>query len=146
MRTLVIGYGNPLRADDGVGWIIAQQFAQDLHDEAVQVLSCHQLTPDLAEPLSRVSRVIFVDANSRGTPGQIDCQVISPAPVDAPASTHHLTPAALLAYAHYLYQCVPATAIVVSVSGATFDVGDVLSPAVTAALPELAAMIQDLLA
>lgn len=145
MPALVIGYGNPLRADDGVGWVAAQQLAEELPDVRVQVLACHQLTPDLAEPLSRASCAIFIDARARGTPGQIDWQVITTPADSTPTSTHHLTPAAVLAYARHLYQRTPTSTIVVTVSGATFDYSDSLSPAVAAALPQLTGLVKDLL-
>src|SRR5688500_920322 len=68
---LVIGYGNPLRGDDGFGWQIAQQLAGLLIDESVTVLAVQQLTPELAEAVGRASLVMFVDAHAGGRPGQL---------------------------------------------------------------------------
>src|SRR5580704_15594719 len=51
-RTLVIGYGNPLRSDDALGWHASRLLAQALAGQEVDVITCHQLTPELAEPLS----------------------------------------------------------------------------------------------
>ena len=47
-RVLIIGYGNPLRADDGVGWQAARRLAELRQDEFVETLALHQLTPELA--------------------------------------------------------------------------------------------------
>ena len=61
-RVLVIGYGNPLRGDDGIGRVIAEHIAETLRPEAIDVVVAHQLTPELTEPISRSGLVIFVDA------------------------------------------------------------------------------------
>ena len=61
MNTLVIGYGNTLCSDDGVGPVIAQQIARRNLPQ-VQSLAVHQLTPELASEISKVDVVYFVDA------------------------------------------------------------------------------------
>jgi len=58
---LVIGYGNPLRCDDGVGPKVVEAI-EELHLPAVRTLVCHQLSPEHAEPIARARTVIFVDA------------------------------------------------------------------------------------
>ena len=58
---LVIGYGNTLRGDDGVGPKVAEAM-EELGLPGVQVLVCHQLSPEHAEPISQARGVIFVDA------------------------------------------------------------------------------------
>jgi hydrogenase maturation protease len=65
---LVIGYGNELRRDDGLGPKLAATIEQ-LALPVVRVLICHQLMPELAEPISQAHAVIFIDAaldNSQG--------------------------------------------------------------------------------
>jgi hydrogenase maturation protease len=58
---LVIGYGNELRGDDAVGPRLAAAVAAwELPGVRVQV--CHQLTPELAEPIAAARMVVFVDA------------------------------------------------------------------------------------
>ena len=60
-KLLVIGYGNSLRSDDGVGPRVAEAIeALQLPD--VRTLVCQLLTPEYADPIARASRVIFVDA------------------------------------------------------------------------------------
>jgi len=58
---LVIGYGNSLRGDDGVGPRVAEAVGQ-LRLPGVRTLICPLLTPELADPISRAAKVIFVDA------------------------------------------------------------------------------------
>jgi len=58
---LVIGYGNTLRGDDGVGPRVAEAVGS-LGLPGVRTLICPLLTPELADPISRAETVIFVDA------------------------------------------------------------------------------------
>jgi len=60
-EVLIIGYGNTLRGDDGVGPRVAEAVAQ-LCLPGVKTLICPLLTPELADPISRAAKVIFVDA------------------------------------------------------------------------------------
>ena len=58
---LVIGYGNTLRGDDGVGPRVAEALAE-MHLPGVNTLVCQQLSPEHAAPISLAEMVIFVDA------------------------------------------------------------------------------------
>lgn len=58
---LVIGYGNTLRGDDGVGPRVAEAVAA-LRLPGVRTLICQQLSPEHAAPISLADTVIFVDA------------------------------------------------------------------------------------
>lgn len=59
MPVLLIGYGNALRRDDGAGPAVAERFAEH---SGVEVWTCQQLTPELADKLVQFERTIFVDA------------------------------------------------------------------------------------
>src|SRR5579884_346516 len=67
-HTLIIGIGNPLRSDDGLGWAVAEQLSQACLPGCV-IRMVHQLTPELALWMATVSRVIMIDANREGEPG-----------------------------------------------------------------------------
>ncbi len=58
---LVIGYGNTLRGDDGVGPRVAEAVGK-LRLPGVRTLICPLLTPELADPIAHAATVIFVDA------------------------------------------------------------------------------------
>src|SRR5579871_5175875 len=72
LRLLIVGYGNPIRSDDAVGYLAAERLRQVLTEADIAILSVHQLTPELAEPVSRAARVIFIDAAATGEPGAIE--------------------------------------------------------------------------
>jgi hydrogenase maturation protease len=133
--TLLIGYGNPLRGDDGLGWQVADQVARDA-DKSIKVVATHQLTPELAEPISAVDLVIFVDASSEGQPGSWRCEPITEDPVGTQPFTHYFTPVSLLGYANAIFNAKPA-AWLISVAAGSFDCGEVLTPRVAALLPEI---------
>ena len=136
-RTVIIGYGNPLRGDDGLGWHAAERLRDDLAGPDVEVIACQQLTPELAEIISRAERAVFIDACHGAYPGTISCQPVKIAAAQARSFSHDLDPAALLAGAQVLYGAAPTECVVMSISGASFAHGQALSPVVAAALPLL---------
>ena len=83
-KALIIGYGNPLRSDDGFGWHASRLLARELAGQDAEVITCHQLTPELAEPLSQCSRAVFIDADAEGDPGDIHRRDVHP---QAPTSS-----------------------------------------------------------
>ncbi|VGO14536.1 hypothetical protein PDESU_03099 [Pontiella desulfatans] len=62
MSTLVIGYGNPGRLDDGLGPAFAERI-QGLGLSGVTVESNYQLNIEDAELVSRYDTVVFADAS-----------------------------------------------------------------------------------
>jgi len=104
------------------------------------LLTVHQLTPELAEPISKADLVIFVDACYAGQPGSWTCETISLGQESSEAFTHYFTPANLLGYANTIFGAKPK-ALLISVAGASFDCGDQLSPAVAAIIPEIVATV-----
>ena len=139
---LVIGYGNVLRGDDGVGWAAARRLARRLPRRLASVLMVHQLLPELAEPISRAQRAIFIDADHRLAPGEV-CQTAI-GPLDQAGGTigHHQSPGGLLRLARDLYGRAPA-ALVFSIGAANFGFRPALSTQVRRALPGLIRSVAD---
>jgi len=142
-HTLILGIGNPLRADDGFGWRLADELTEADLPAGVEVYAYHQLTPELAELLHGVALVIFLDAEIGVPPGVVRSQPVLPA-TSAEAFSHRLTPAALLALTRQLYGQAPA-AYAVSVGAAELGYGTSLSATVEAALPEACEVVLALL-
>jgi hydrogenase maturation protease len=146
-HTLIIGYGNPLRGDDGVGPRAAELLAEaggtippPLPD-GVQILVCHQLTIELAPQIAEAGRLILIDACAGGAPGTVQQYTLTPAIPESASLTHHIDAQGLLAAAELLYGRAPET-MLFTVSGSSFDPGGALSPTVAAAVPELLAQIR----
>jgi hydrogenase maturation protease len=142
-KVLIIGYGNPLRSDDGLGWHASRLIARELAGHDLEVITCHQLTPELAEPLSQASQAVFIDADAGGEPGEIHLRELQPQAPASSALTHSCSPAGLLASSARLYGRCPH-AVVITVSAQTFDFGDSLSPVVSAALPNVVDRVRQL--
>jgi hydrogenase maturation protease len=136
-RTLIIGYGNPLRGDDGFGWHTAVRLQDLIHDDGIEILPVHQLTPELMDPISRARRVIFIDAAVGGEPGKLTVTTLETSVGPPPAFTHFATPAALLEGARSLYGAKPE-GILITVVGLDFEIGEDLSGPVRLALESLA--------
>lgn len=131
-HTLIIGYGNSLRGDDAIGIRAAELLRRRDPGPEVEILSVHQLTPELVDPISRARRVIFIDAAEGATPGLI-CERRIHADLSARPFTHVATPEALLAGASALYGNEPP-ATLITVTAATFELGEGLSAPVRMAL------------
>ncbi len=133
MKVLVLGYGNVLRADDGVGRHVADRLAEGPLPSGTAVRACHQLTPELAEDVAAVDRVVFVDGDLRVAPGRVATSRVLPQP-GSPAWSHHLSMPALLGLAERVYGRAPA-GYAVSVGIESIEPGDRLSLTVKRALP-----------
>jgi hydrogenase maturation protease len=132
---LVICYGNDLRGDDGVGPVAAAAMAGDVRFADVTVLSAHQLTPELADDVSRANRLVVVDAICDDKPpGTVTVTPLAAETGDS-SLTHHVSPGAILGLVQVLHGWAPpATAVTVSV--ADLDGGG-LTPGVAAAVPHV---------
>lgn len=135
---LVIGYGNRMRGDDGLGPEAAMRLMHRTHGSDVAVLVCHQLTPELAESVAGAELVIFIDASCEGSPGSISCVAIdvdSTLPAPGPIS-HQVDPAALIVMADRLFGHRPR-AVLLSAAAQSFDFGEKLSHVAEIAIEEL---------
>jgi hydrogenase maturation protease len=139
LRLLIIGIGNPLRSDDGLGWRVAGDLLRELLPDGIQVIAAQQLTPELSELASRAQQVLFIDAACSGEPGTFKCDEITPA--SAAGHSHALEPAGLLKLAQQLYGRSPQ-AHLLTIAAESFATGDTLSTTVTTALPALKAQIR----
>ncbi len=128
MRVLVIGYGNPLRQDDGLGWHVAERLAvRHAHQHDVQVEVCHQLTPELAEPISRADRLLLIDVDIHLEPGALALTPLQPSPSAGQPSTHHVDAGWLLVLAERLFGRRPAEAATLRLGPDGFDHSETLS-------------------
>ena len=134
-RPLIVGYGNPMRSDDGLGLRAVQLLAADPRTKSAQVVWQYQLTPEMALDFSRASLVILIDVSVEQSAGEISIHRLEAAPeAEGSAWSHHVEPTQLVELARELYGPAPDV-FVVSVGAASLEVGETLSPAVERALP-----------
>jgi hydrogenase maturation protease len=139
---LVIGIGNPLRGDDGVGTWLAEQAAVLTAadpDGPVAVRSVQQLTPELAEELAQLEDVLFIDAWL--TPATDEPQLKAIGPATGAVESHRLEPAQLLAVSQALYGRMPR-AHLLQVPAYSFEHGMEISAELQAVLPAARALLR----
>ncbi|MGO9244805.1 MAG: hydrogenase maturation protease [Verrucomicrobiia bacterium] len=142
MKTLVLGYGNRSRMDDGVGWFVLESL-QELGLPNVELQTSHQLDVDHAELITGFDEVIFVDAAVPQSPQPIAVTVVQTC-FRSHAVAHYLTPSDLLALAQTLFGRAPR-GILFSIRGSDFNFGTTLSPATERAARDVVHQIEELL-
>jgi hydrogenase maturation protease len=102
---LVIGYGNMLRGDDGVGPRVAEAVAA-LNLPGVRTLVCQMLTPELADQISQARVAIFVDA-AVDAPKEVQLRKLEPND-SSQLMAHAADPRTMLALARDVFGHAPA--------------------------------------
>lgn len=134
MKTLIIGYGSTLRRDDGVGFMLAEQLMETMPED--EVIARQLLTPDLAEPVSKVDQVIFIDACAKTPAGEVGVRAICPKGENWGAFVHEMSPEVLLDCVKEIYGTLPQ-AWLITIGGEDFSIGEGLTDKVTSVCPQV---------
>ncbi len=139
-RTLVMGFGNLDRADDGVAFHVVNAFRRRLGQASleedntgleelgapVDSVFIGQLVPEMIDLLEEYERVVFVDAHVDPALDDLYCAAVSPDEAGL-TFTHHMSPATLLAFFKALHGR-DLEGHLVSIRGRDFDFHRDLSP------------------
>lgn len=140
---VVIGIGNPLQGDDGVG-VRAVEFLRGFLPEGVELVEGMVYGPDLLPFLEGRKKAIFIDAIDAGeepgavfrfSPGEVREERGTPS-----VSLHDFGLYELIAAARLLDQC-PPDITVIAVQVKSLEVGAELSPEVDGALPQVCRLV-----
>lgn len=142
-KLVIIGYGNPVRGDDALGWEIAQRLQAELNHPDVKIIAAHQLMPEHVEDVSSAELVIFVDAAEEGTPGEMQVSKVVLDPALPPSFTHHISPVLLLSYSRALFGNSPRGWLI-TVPGICFDCVEALTEPVARAVPVVLQKIREI--
>jgi hydrogenase maturation protease len=151
MKTIIIGLGNPILGDDGVGWKVAQEVKEQLHPRlphAIEFLSLGGIS--LMEYLVGYERAILIDAiASDRAPGSIILSDLSEMP-DYSAfhttSTHDTSLQNAIKLGKAMGAVLPEQVIVVGITANhVYDFGEELSLPVAGAVSRAAQIVIDLL-
>jgi hydrogenase maturation protease len=145
-RTLVLGLGNPILRDDGVGWRVVQAVeAQMQGEQDAPEFDCVGLGGlSLMERLVDYDRAILVDAiqTKGGAPGAIYWLTLDDLPTLHANAAHDASLAAALELGRSLGAHLPDDVAIVAIeAAAVLDFGEVLTPEVAAAVPRAADML-----
>ncbi|WP_017651635.1 hypothetical protein [Fortiea contorta] len=121
---MVIGYGDDLRGDDGIGRQVADAIA-NWHLLSVKCLAINQLTPELATILASTELVIFVTTCLISESSQVQVQSLLPCFFSFVHARIN-DPRSLLALTQTIYGHSP-TAWLVTIPGVNFAVRENLS-------------------
>jgi hydrogenase maturation protease len=126
IKTLVIGYGNPGRLDDGLGPAFAERI-KSLDLPGVTVESNYQLNIEDAELISSYDVVVFADASLNCT-APYDFQSLEQKAPMIGFSSHSISASSLLGLANELFGASPR-AWSMAIRGYDFnEFGEYLSP------------------
>lgn len=147
-RTLILGLGNTLLTDDGVGVIVVRRLGEEGGLADVDLLDGGTLSFTLAGPIAASPHLIVVDAAVMGeSPGTVRV-------FEADAMDHHLSGPGksvhevslrdLMDMAR-LTDSLPRRRALIAIEPASVAWGNDLSPRLAAAVPDAMARIRDLL-
>jgi hydrogenase maturation protease len=137
---LVIGYGNTLRGDDGVGPRVAEAVAA-LNLPGVRTLACQMLTPELADQISQARVAIFVDA-AVDVPNEVQLRKLEPND-SSQLMAHAADPRTMLALARDVFGHAPE-AWWLTIPAVNLDFCEELSPETQRGFEEALEKIQEL--
>ncbi len=168
--TLVIGLGNPILGDDGVGWTVAEKVRQQvvnnpryqicyrpvdskvIHHQPLVEVDCASLGGlSLMERMLGYQRVILVDSmeTGQGPAGSVEVFPLSSLqnPMDGhSASAHDTSLITALETAKAMGLSVPQSVEIVAIEARNvYDFSEELSPAVAEAVPFAVQAVIDLL-
>ena len=149
-RTLVIGFGNVYRRDDGAGFAVLNAVRARLgrpplgidddgfddRGHQTDTVLLHQLVPELAEEVVPYDLVVFVDAHIGHVPEEVYEEELDVCYKSATV-THTLHPCSVLALTQELHGRCPR-GVLLSIRGYDFEFGEGLSEGTTALIPEAA--------
>ena len=143
-RILVIGFGNTLRGDDGLGPLIADQ-VERWGLSNVRTLALAQLAPELAVELAGADLAIFVDASAESATSGVQVEMIKPLNQVSPALIHASSARFLLGLCQAAYGRLPRS-YVVCVPAVDFALGEGLSDLAVDGMRQALHTIRELIA
>jgi hydrogenase maturation protease len=139
---LIIGYGNTLRSDDGVGPRVAEAVAA-LNLPGVRTFTCQQLSPEHADPISQAQAVVFVDA-AVDAPEAVQLRPIEPGETTQ-LMAHAADPRTMLALARDVFGHAPR-AWWLTIPAVNLEFSETLSPQAERGCTQALALVRELAA
>lgn len=146
---LILGLGNPILGDDGVGWRIVREVQAHLNGKANAEVDCLSLGGlRLMERMLGYERVILIDALAGSFRGRVHVFPLSDLPDPSAghtASAHDVSLRTALQVAAQMGLPVPKEVWVVGIEvSPMFEFSEALSPEVEAAIPQAMRAVQEL--
>ncbi len=117
-KTLVLGYGNPARGDDGLGPALIKRLAQ-LELNQIETRLDYQLRVEDALDIGDFCKIIFIDASKNANP-PFEYQQLDENQPPADLNTHSISPRALIYLARTLFKAT-TPAYIMAIRGYHFE-------------------------
>jgi len=150
MKALVLGIGNPILSDDGVGIRVAHEVGENLNDPQVAVSETSAAGLSLLDSMLGYDKVIIIDAiqTKEGKAGQI--YRMKPEDFSSAkrlSSPHQINLVTALELGRMLNLAMPREISVFAVEAEDIDIfSEKCTPEVEKAIPEVAKMVLENLA
>jgi hydrogenase maturation protease len=155
MKTIIIGLGNPILGDDGVGWKVAQEVEQRLTNYHLPITTACLSLAGLAlmEQMIGYERVILIDSLNTGqhAQGEIVTFTLDSLPdltYGHSASAHDLSLTNALKMGRQMGADLPSdeNVTIIAIEAAhVYDFTEELSPAIAEAVPRAVEMVLNML-
>jgi hydrogenase maturation protease len=122
-NTCIVGIGNTLRSDDGVGAYVCETLAKQ-SITGVHIITSLQLDTNMIEELIGFDQVIFVDAAI--DTAEVTLQQITKEHTSPQSFSHHINAAMLARLAEQLYEA-KTKFYICAVPGFNFELGNTIS-------------------
>lgn len=148
-RLVVLGLGNTLLSDEGVGVHTIDYLRREMPLDGVDYIDGGTLSFTLAEPIESTDHLIVIDASElQDSPGTVRCfrdQAMDEfLGSNRKRSVHEVSLLDLMAIAHLAGHLPPRRALV-GIQPASTDWGDVPTDAVAQAIPQAAELVRQLI-
>jgi hydrogenase maturation protease len=120
---LIIGIGNTLRGDDGIGAYICQQ-VDKWNLPGLHTMMVHQLQTELLDEFLQYDHIIIADASASGE--AVDFYPLDKEKTGPVAGSHHMNAAMLAALGNQLFKK-DFSIMICAVKAADFEMGHPLS-------------------
>lgn len=149
MKTIVIGLGNPILGDDGVGWEVAGKVGQKLAGVEVDCLAVGGIS--LMERLVGYDRAVLVDSihsgqNPEGSVSSFPLEEMTDVAAGHLTSAHDTSLKTALQVGRLLGAHLPDEITVIAIeTQEVYNISEALSPRISAAVPQAVQKISELL-
>ena len=150
-RTIIMGLGNPILGDDGIGWSIAESLREEIHDPHITISCLARGGLYLMERLVGYDRAILIDATiaREGEPGEISVvplEELTVHPVRYTLSVHDTSLPMAVEMGRQVGLDLPRSITAILISTQDIDTfTTVISSPLLAAVPKVKKIVRDLL-
>jgi len=148
MKGLVLGLGNDILSDDGVGLIVTRRLKEKFKDSTINFVETNEMGLSLLDFLEGYEWAVIIDSIVTGTCGPGTLHILDRETFNHPqaANPHHMGLDEILDLAEKMNISMPKTLYVTAIEVKDpFTFGEKLTPEVEKAIPQITSEITDII-